>query len=55
MVLGLLVVLFPLFLQVLVHDALERSLVDFHAAALVLQRLQQQFLHHLLFHGASGI
>jgi hypothetical protein len=51
MVLRLLEVLLPLFLQVLVDDALERGLVDFHAAALVLERLQQQFLHHLLFHG----
>jgi hypothetical protein len=34
---GFLVILLPFFLQVLVDDALQRRLVDLHAAHLVLQ------------------
>src|SRR5688572_17338601 len=39
-----------LFLEVLVHHALERGLVDFRPAHLVLQRLQEQLFNHLLIH-----
>ena len=41
-VLGLLEILLPFLAQVVVEDALERGLVDEHAALLVLQRLQQK-------------
>src|SRR6185503_2215452 len=50
MLLGFFQILLPLFLQVLVDDALERRLVNLGAAHLVLQSLQHQLLDHLHFH-----
>lgn len=50
MIAGLLKILFKLFLQIVIDDALERGFVDLNTAALVLERLQQQFLNLCLFH-----
>ena len=51
----LLEVLLPLFLEIFVHHALKRALIDVDPASLVLERLREQLGQLFSFMATSGL